>query len=317
MIMMNRKTFVPLLLLLITGILIFLAFQPVKGKYGVEGKYQALKAAEHLTDPKKVAKWMMPFSNAAPGDLTFTPQSIIYGTDTLEIKQQSAIDIKYIKKNGSASLPFLISAEPPVDQPSHTIFKLVYISTWWNNWKGGSKLEKETKQSLDNLKKYFEDPVQLYGYDIKRITVTDTTFLFASRTIAANKFAEESKALFDFLISESKKRDVVYTGVRIFHMEDDGNNTRKIFAGISINRSLKTKNDDAVNFKMMPYGKNLLAVDYEGPYYNVKKINEAIEAYRTDNKLVSMAIPFHKYLSDGYGFSDSQVVKLRACYPVY
>jgi hypothetical protein len=317
MIMMNRKTLLPLLLLLIAGIVIFLAFQPVKGKYGVEGKYQALRAAEHLTDPKKVAKWMLPFSSAAPADLKFTPQAIIYGTDTLEIKQQSAIDIKYLKKKGSTSFPFLITAEPPVDQPGHTIFKLAYISTRWNNWKGGSEIEKETKQSLDKLKKYFEDPVQLYGYDIKRITVTDTTFLFASRTIAANKFAEESKALFDFLISESKKRDVVYTGVRIFHMEDDGNNTRKIFAGITINRSLKTRNDDPVNFKMMPYGKYLLAVDYEGPYYNLKKINEAIEQYRTDNKLVSMAIPFHKYLSEGYGFTDSQVVKLRVCYPVY
>jgi hypothetical protein len=150
--MMNRKIWIPLLVLLIAGIVLFLAFQPVKGKYGVEGNYQALKATEHLTDPKKVAKWMLPFSSAAPADLIFTPQSIIYGTDTLEIKQQSAIDVKYLKKKGSASLPFLITAEPPVDQPSHTIFKLAYIYTRWYNWKGGSELEKETKQSLDKLK---------------------------------------------------------------------------------------------------------------------------------------------------------------------
>jgi hypothetical protein len=317
MIMMNRKIWIPFFVFLIAGILLFLALQPRKDYYGVEANYRALKATEHLTDPKKVAKWMLPFSTLKTTDLKFTPQSIIYGTDTLEINQQSAIDIKYLKKKGSVSLPFLITADPPVDQPSHTIFKLAFVTTRWNNIKGGSPIEKETKHSLDSLKKYFQDPIRLYGYDIKRITVTDTTFLFGSRTIASDKFSEESKALFDFLISESKKRDVVYTGVRIFNMEDDGNSTRKIFAGISINRSLKTDNDDVVNFKMMPYGKNLLAVDYEGPYYNVKKINEAIEEYRTDNKLVSMAIPFHKYLSDGYGFTDSQVVKLRVCYPVY
>jgi len=317
MIMMNRKTWIPLLILLISGIALFLALRPVKEIYGVEGNYRALKATEHLANPQKVAKWMLPFSTVSPADLKITPNAIIAGDDTLEISQQSAIDVKYVKKKGSASMPFLITAEPLLDQPGKTIFKLAYISTRLNTLKGGTEMEKETKQSLDKLKKYFQDPVQIYGFDVKRITVTDTTFLFASRTIAANKFAEESKALFDFLISESKKRDVVYTGVRIFHMEDDGNNTRKIFAGISINRSLKTRNDDPVNFKMMPYGKNLLAVDYEGPYYNIKKINEAIEEYRTDNKLVSMAIPFHKYLSDGYGFTDSQVVKLRVCYPVY
>ncbi len=317
MIMMNRKAWIPFLILLIAGIAVFFALQPKIEKYGVEGRYQALKAVEHLADPVKVAKWMIPFSSAKPGELQFTPQSVIYGTDTVEITQQSAIDVKYVKKKGSSSMPFVISAEPPVDRPRNTIFKMAYATTRWNSWKGGSAMEKEAKQSLDKLKKYFEDPVELYGYDIKRITVTDTTFLFASRTIDAVKFAEESKSLYEFLISEAKKRDVVYTGVRIFHFEDDGNNIRKIFAGISINRSLKTKNDDPVNFKMMPYGKYLLAVDYEGPYYNIKKVNEAIEAYRTDNQLVSMAIPFHKYLSDGYGFTDSQVVKLRVCYPVY
>jgi effector-binding domain-containing protein len=317
MIIMNRKAWIPFLILLIAGIAVFFALQPKIEKYGVEGRYQALKAVEHLADPVKVAKWMLPFSSAKPGELQFTPQSVIYGTDTVEITQQSAIDVKYLKKKGSSSMPFIVSAEPPVDRPRNTIFKMTYATTRWNSWKGGSALEKEAKQSLDKLKKYFEDPVELYGYDIKRITVTDTTFLFASRTIDSDKFAEESKALYEFLIGEAKKRDVVYTGVRIFHFEDDGNNIRKIFAGISINRSLKTKNDDPVNFKMMPYGKYLLAVDYEGPYYNIKKVNEAIEAYRTDNQLVSMAIPFHKYLSDGYGFTDSQVVKLRVCYPVY
>jgi hypothetical protein len=85
---------------------------------------------------------------------------------------------------------------------------------------------------------------------------------------------------------------------------------------VYINRSIKTKTTTC-NFKMMPYGKNLLAVEYEGPYYNVMKINEALEEYRADNKMVIMAIPFHKYLSEGYGFTDSQVVKLQVFYPVY
>ncbi len=317
MIMMNRKTWIPFLFLLLMGIAIFLALRPTKEKYNVEVSFEALNAIEHLSDPQKVAKWMYPFSTAKKDQLQFTPQSVIFGNDTVEIERQSAVDIKYLKKKGKTYFPFLVSTEPIVDKTGVTNLILAYITNRWNKLKGGSLVEKETLQSLDKLKEYFKDPVQLYGFDIKQITVTDTTFLFASRIIETRKFSEESTSLFDFLLSEAKKRNVDYTGVRIFHFEETGNNTRKIFAGISINRSIKTNENELVNFKMMPYQKNLLAVDYEGPYYNVKKINEALEEYRMDNNMGSMAIPFHKYLSDGYGFADSQVVKLRVCFPVY
>jgi hypothetical protein len=317
MIMMNRKAWIPFLVLLLMGISIFLALRPIKEKYNVEVSFEALKAAEHMSDPHKVAKWMAPFSTAKQEQLQFTPQSVIFGNDTVEINRQSAVDIKYLKKKGKIYFPFLVSTEPLADKPGITNLNLAYITNRWNTWKGGSLIEKEALQSLDKLKEYFKDPVQLYGFDIKQITVTDTTFLFASRIIETGKFSAASKSLFDFLISEAKKRNVVYTGVRIFHFEEKGNNTRKIFAGISINRSIKTSEGEPVNFKMMPYEKNLLAVDYEGPYYNVKKIYEPLEEYKIDNKMGSMAIPFHKYLSDGYGFTDSQVVKLRVCLPVY
>ncbi|MGL6269171.1 MAG: hypothetical protein ACRC2O_14665 [Chitinophagaceae bacterium] len=315
--MMNRKTWIPLFILLIAGIVLFLALRPIKTKYNVEVSFEAINAIKHLSDPHMVAKWMYPFSTAKKEQLQFTPQSVIYGNDTVEIDRQSAVDIKYLKKKGNIQFPFLVSTEPLADKTGITNLILAYITNPWNKLKGGSPVEKEALQSLDKLKEYFIDPVQLYGFDIKLITVTDTTFLFASRIIERKNFAEESKSLFNFLISEAQKKNVEYTCVRIFHFEENENNTRKIFAGISINRSVKTSESEDAKFKMMPYQKNLLAVDYEGPYYNLKKINEALEEYKMDNKMGGMAIPFHKYLSDGYGFTDSQVVKLRVCYPVY
>ncbi len=317
MMIMNRKAWIPFLVLLLMGISIFLALRPTKEKYTVAVSFEALNAIEHLSDPHKVAKWMYPFSTAKKEQLQFTPQSVIFGIDTVEINRQSVVDIKYLKKKGKISFPFLVSTEPLADKAGITNLILAYITNRWNKLRGGSLVEKESLQSLDKLKEYFKDPIQLYGFDIKQITVTDTTFLFASRIIETGKFSTESKSLFDFLISEAKKRNLVYTGVRIFHFEETGHNTRKIFAGISINRSIKTSENEAVNFKMMPYEKNLLTVDYEGPYFNVLKIYEALEEYIKDNKMGGMAIPFHKYLSDGYGFTDSQVVKLRVCFPVY
>ncbi len=283
----------------------------------VEAGYPALKAVDHLVDPARVAKWMEPFASAGPGELAFTPKSIVKGADTLTIERETAVDIRYKRMSGDKNLSFLISAEPIVERSRSTRFKLSFPTGLLRKWTGGGTLEKETRNNLERLGRYMEDPVAIYGYDVKRITVTDTTFLFSSKEIATERFAEESKALFDMLISEAAKKNVTYNNVRIFHMEEIAKGRRVIYAGIGISRSLETAKNETVKCKKMPFGHNLLAVDYEGPYYNIGRIYQAIEEYRSDNKMTSMAIPFHKYLGDGYGFTDSQTVKLRVCYPVY
>jgi hypothetical protein len=54
-----------------------------------------------------------------------------------------------------------------------------------------------------------------------------------------------------------------------------------------------------------------------GPYGKTKELYSVLEEYKRNNNLVSMAIPFQKFLSEGYGFADSQVVKTRISYPVF
>lgn len=304
-------------MLFIPFLLLGLYFVPARVTESTEGGFQALKAAEHMMDPVRVAKWMEPFASADPSDLRFTPQSVSYGPDTLVILRETAVDIKYKRSTGSKSRYFLISVEPGADKRHSSNFKLSYITSLLNKWRGGDPLEKEMRKNLQNLGRYMGDPVSIYGFDIKRITVTDTTFLFTSKVIDPKMFVIESKGIFDLLINEAKKRNVSYNGVRIFHTEQSGKDERVIYAGIGISRSVETSADDAVRCKKMPFGHNLLSVDYEGPYYNLGKIYQAMDDYRADNGMTSMAIPFHKYLTDGYGFTDSQTVKLRVCYPVY
>jgi hypothetical protein len=42
-----------------------------------------------------------------------------------------------------------------------------------------------------------------------------------------------------------------------------------------------------------------------------------MEQFKIDNRHVSMAIPFHKYLDEGYGFTEDQNVRVKVCYPVF
>jgi hypothetical protein len=278
--------------------------------------FKALRAADHLSDPRKVSKWMLPFSQLPAGELVYTPNSIIGGKDTLIIRQLSAVDIGYTLKSPDLHAGFTITAAPMDNRPGVTRLLLSWAGEDAALGKGNRAAAKSVHASMDSLASYFTIPEKMYGYPIRDIKVTDTAFLFASRTIATADFPQASAALFEMLLRQAAKYKVPYTGVRIFNMEKMGDR-RVIYAGIGIEYRVDTSPGDSAAFKWMPYQKNLLAVDMEGPYSEVDRVKESLEQYRVDKEMVSMAIPFHKYLSDGYGYTDSQRVRIRVCLPVY
>ena len=277
----------------------------------VEADYPALKAAEHLTDPRRVARWMEPFRSSDTATLMYLPDGIVSGTDTLTIRPDGPVDIAYRRSYKRSELSFTVGLEPLLDKPGTTRFRLTFKG------KGGNRLAEDAVESLSHLSRYLADPAELYGFPVGETTVTDTVFLFASRQVDKSRFSEGTKALFDDLIAAAVRFGVGYNGVRIFHMEDAESGKRTLFAGIGIDRAVESGSEDEFRCKRMPFGHRLLSVDYQGPYHRLPDILQAMERYKSDRGMASMAIPFHKYLQDGYGFTDSQTVKMRVCYPVY
>jgi hypothetical protein len=133
---------------------------------------------------------------------------------------------------------------------------------------------------------------------------------------ARNNEARSTAKLYDELISYADKRHAGYNGVRIFYSQPVSKDSIELFAGIGVTVYTPTKPDDDIQYKMMPYGKKLLALEYEGTYGNSRKMFDILEQFKRDHNMVSMAIPFQKFLTNGYGFSDSQIVRTRVCYPV-
>lgn len=277
----------------------------------VEAEYPALKTVEHLTDPRRVALWMEPFCKTDTSRMQFLPNGFILDGDTLTITPAGPVDIGYRRSDGHSETSFTVSIEPLVDKPRTTRFHLSMKG------KGSAGFAGEAEASLRRIPEYLRNPERLYGFAIKEITVTDSVFLFSSRRIRKDSFSVESKALFDRLIASAEGLGARYDGVRIFHYDDSEPGIRSIYAGIGIDKPVDTNPDDEVKCKRMPFGHHLLAVDYEGPYRRMPEVLQAMDQYRSDKGKASMAIPFHKYLQEGYGFSDSQTVKMRVCYPVY
>jgi len=316
-VIMIRRFLIPFAIVALVAIIFLLIFKKNSVTYSVEVPFTVIKAADHLRDPHKIRQWMQPFASEKGDKLLISPQQLILGNDTLQILQQGFIDMWLRRSNGKDSLVYSINADALVDKPNITRFTLTYNTTPWKKLTQKNPLVEETMKNMDALAAYMKDPVKVYGYNIREVTVTDTSFLFSSRSVPSAKFANETKLLFDMLIAEAKKRDAGYNGVRIFNWLDNGDGTTSLFAGIGVTKRIETSDGDVVSYKMMPYQKKLLVADFEGPYKDVMKVYAAMEEYKEDNKRVSMAIPFHKYLSDGYGFADTQVVKMRVSFPVF
>ena len=314
---MLRRSILFLVAVIIAITVFMLFFKKTTETYSVEIPFTVIKAMDHFRDPRKMVLWMQPFTGNEKNVVIIKPQQIIKGTDSLDILQQGLLDIKFERSNGKDSMRFMIIADALVDQSNFSRFSLSYNTTPWKKLMQKNPLIEESRKNLDAFAAYMKDPIKVYGYNIHEVTVTDTSFLFSSRTVPTAKFANESKMLFDLLISEASKRNAGYNGVRIFNWQDNGDGTLSLFAGIGIMKRVNTFDGDVVSYKIMPYQKKLLVADFEGPYKDVMKVYAAMEEYKEDSKRVSMAIPFHKYLSDGYGFADTQIVKMRISFPVF
>ncbi len=314
---MIRRSLLFLAVIAIAALLFLLIFKKNSEKYSVDIPFTMIKAVDYFRDTRKISKWMQPFAGDKTGKLLIEPKLMVLGKDTLQALQQGFIDMKFRRSNGEDSLVYAIDASPLVDNPNITRFTLTYNTTPWRKLTEKNPLLAETFRNMDAFGDYMKDPVKVYGYNIHEVLVTDTSFLFASRTVPSDEFANETKSLFDMLIAEASRRDAGYNGVRIFNWLENGDGTSSLFAGIGVTKRINTPDDDVVSYKMMPYQKKLLVADFEGPYKDVMKVYAAMEEYKEDNKRVSMAIPFHKYISDGYGFADTQVVKMRVSFPVF
>jgi hypothetical protein len=298
--------------ILIVVIAIFILTRPVSETRAALVSLPAINAVEYLSDTTRLNRWMVPFLGAP-----FQNGKISLEQDQLEITAHAGLKLGFRRTQSGNTFDFYISVLPHRDSTNSSYLILDYSIPRWKSLTSNRSMIRDARESLDSLKEYLGNPNKLYGFPIVPALVEDTAFLFASQMVPKDSFAVASKALFDMLIQEATRLDAGYNGVRICHFQNESNNKRSIYAGIGVTKRIETKEGDKVAYKLMPYQKNLLVIDYAGPYAGVPKAYDALNQFKLDYGYVTMAIPFHKYLDEGYGFSDSQFVKTRICLPVY
>lgn len=315
-----RNILLALLLVLVSSFLLYIFFVQRTVRKTITISLPALKVSQQFTDPANLVKWYMPFANTAvqPNIQYNDSNNIIRsGNDSIEISNQSIYSTLLKSFSGKQKKYFLFSAIPDTTGQEQTVVTMTYKTSLFKQWFNKGSLEKNALQSFTNFKEYMEDTKRLYGYEIRPVTVTDTLFLFTSETVAVSEKRNATRKLFEQLIAYAEKEKAGYNGVRIFYSQKNPDDKITLFASIGVTNRINIPPADPFEQKMMPSGKNLLEATYQGPFGESDKVFQALESFKTDHNLSSMAIPFKKFLSDGYDFADDQIVQLKVYYPIF
>lgn|GEM_PF-624489 len=316
--MRTKKILFAFLFLLI---LLFIStlFTPTTVQKTVPVALPVFRATEQFADPVNLAKWYHPFLASGSSlniQIDGAGKKLRAGNDSVQIENLSIYSSRLTSFSGSKQKQFLLSVLPDTTNITGSLLSLSYKTTLFKKWFKTNKLETNALQSLASLADYVDDTKRLYGYDIRRVKVVDTAFLFATTSVPLAEKRAASKKLFDQLIDFAAKKNAGYNGVRIFHSQRSGNEVI-LFASIGVTNRITIDESEPFQYKMMPFEKNLLEATYQGPFGESHKVYTALETYKKDHGLVSMAIPFQKFLSDGYDFADEQVVQLKIYYPIF
>lgn len=234
---------------------------------------------------------------------------------TITIEKANPFEFIFVHEKLGKNTPLRFVVSP--DTADSKITKIVYRYSDGIFMSEAGRLKEQVALSVRQLADSLSSTSYVYGYNIKETTVTDSSFLFQQKVVKRTEEQVATRQLFDELLAYAGKRGAGYNGVRIFYSQPMPDNRVALFGSIGVNIYTPTRPDENIQYKMMPYGKKLLIMDYEGPYGKTKELYNVLEEFKRNNNLVSMAIPFQKFLSEGYGFADSQVVKTRISYPVF
>lgn len=297
------------------------AFVPYSVSYKININAGIYRIGEQLTDKNNLIKWVLPFADEKKegvqineNENTITGQS---ANARVTVIDMFSVGLTLTQNNSSNY--FLYSVAANDSNLKHNAVAVSFKTTLIGKLPGLNNVEKLAKASIANLKAHMEDPLSLYGYDIKMITVTDTTFLVSKTTCKKEELTAAAEKLFTKLINFSEINSGGFTGLRIFFKQPLPGDTAyyEISGGIAVTKEFTVEAGPGIEFKRMPLGKNLIAAIYIGPYGEINKLYKAMEKFKLDNSLSSMAIPFEKLPEGKLNLNASEMVRLEVCYPIF
>jgi hypothetical protein len=285
-------------------------------KKEIKINFPVSRVQKEIFSIKSIAKWYLPFAISDTNSIKITGNNkLATNNDSLLITSLTGLSARYQVSENKTSKE--IAFDIIADTADHSKVTLSYSSSLWNKLTGSSSIITNAEKSLLHLKDYFEDTKKMYGYEMEVIELTDTTFLFTSKVVANSAKKAALKSTYESLIKYAQEKNMNFTGTRIFYASPFGDDSTHLFLGVGISNTSNASFTGDYTLKKMPYKGHLLSAFYQGSFGKVNRVLEAMERFKADNEMTTMAIPFVKLLTENADFDDSQVIQARAYYPVF
>jgi len=308
-----------IIIILLAALAAYLGFSTTTYRHHIALPYSMIKTGEQLNNTENIVKWYLPFAgnDSLSQSVRNSNNRISSNNYSIQVADRSSVNVVLEAGYKEKYRRFVFEAVSDSGDMDVCSVYLTYKSTLLEHWLDKGSLEKKAVQSLESLKTYMEDTRRFYGFEIEYTTVVDTSFIFLSTTVPSTEKRAVTKKIFDQLIAYAEQKNAGYNGTRIFYSVPFGTDQIMLFASIGVTNRIITNPGEGFSYKRMPFGKNLLMASYQGPYKDVVKAYTALENFKADHHLSSMAIPYQKFISEGYDFADEQVVQMKVYYPIF
>jgi effector-binding domain-containing protein len=181
------------------------------------------------------------------------------------------------------------------------------------NYIFGNNKRNAAAVTANNLKAFLESPTAYYGFPLRIENVVDTNVVVTKKIVATREQQQQLQGMYYNLSAFIQQHHLIAMQPKIASLKIISNDSTEIMAGIPVNKTAPSSAD--IQCVKMPKGRMLVG-EYGGIYNKRAGLTNAMEKYIHDHTMVSVAVPYEKYLNDSIPATDTSIVKLKMYYPV-
>ncbi len=177
------------------------------------------------------------------------------------------------------------------------------------------RLQNNMLAASQELKRYLSSTISIYGFDISRSTLTDTTVLVTTTSSLNYPSTQDVYALIDKLKKYAAANKADVTNFPMLNVSAR-NNEYAIMVGLPVNMTLPQL-DNISTKHLKPVKNKIVTTEVKGGIHTVQNAHIKIEQYMQDNSLSAPVIPFELLVTDRSKETDTAKWITKIIYPVF
>ncbi|MEO8171819.1 MAG: hypothetical protein ABI581_02005 [Sediminibacterium sp.] len=175
-------------------------------------------------------------------------------------------------------------------------------------------VKKNMDQVLATLNRFLSKNENIYGINIERTSIKDTSFISARSVFRMHPSTPQIYALIKTIQDFAAKNNVKQTNAPIYNIMQVENGQYQLMAAIPVDRTLPGNN--TFSSKRMVRG-SFMVTEVLGGEYTVEKASQSLKQYFNDYRKTSMAINFTMLITDRMLQPDTSKWITKLYQPVY